>query len=67
MDVERETVIEAGVATAAVGAFVVALMVIGASLGNGLEGMGALAVIAAMVGFVFLMAGVGYWLSGMTD
>ena len=67
MDVERKTVIEAGVATAAVGAFVAALLVIGASLGNGLTGMGAYAVIASMVGFVLLMAFVGYWLSSNYD
>ena len=67
MDVERETVIEAGVATVAVGAFVAALLAIGASLGDGLTGMGAYAVIASMVGFVLLMAVVGYWLSRTTS
>lgn len=63
MDVERETIIEVAVAVAAVGAFVTVLLLIGWSFGNGLNGTGALAVIGSMVGFVILMALVGYWFS----
>ena len=67
MDVERETIIEAGIALVAVGAFVAALLIIGNRFGDGLAGAGALAVVASMVGFVLVMAAVGYWLSGRTS
>lgn len=64
MDLDRETVIEAAVAIVTVGAFIVALAVIGVYFNDGgLSDEGGLALVAAIVAFIFVMTGVGYWLS----
>lgn len=60
MDVERETVVEAAVSIGTVLAFVVVLIIVGSSYGGQqLDSTGALAIIGAIVAFVFVMAGVG--------
>jgi hypothetical protein len=65
MDIERETVVEAGVSFAAVLVFIAAVAVVGTTFGtdNGLSGTGGLAVLGAVVLFVVVMTLVGYWLS----
>lgn len=64
MDVERETLVEAGLSVGAVAVFVVALVVVGLVFGSdGIGGAGALAVVGAIVLFVAVMTGVGYWLA----
>lgn len=65
MDVDRETQIEIVVSVVAVGVFIAAVLAIGASLGNGgFDQQGAFALVGLIVGFIALMTGVGYWLSG---
>ncbi|WP_336001539.1 DUF7472 family protein [Halorientalis halophila] len=65
MNIERETVVEAGVSLAAVLVFIAALVVVGSTFGtNGdLSGTGGLAVIASVGLFIVVMTAVGYWLS----
>lgn len=62
MELEREAVIEAVVSSAAVVAFVALIVAIGVTYPT-LTGPGAFAMIGAIVLFVFVMAGIGYWLS----
>jgi len=66
MDIERETVVEIAVSVAAVALFVAVIVGIGATYGtpSELSDTGALALVGAIVGFVFLMTGIGYFLSG---
>lgn len=66
MDVERETVVEIAASGAAVALFVVVIVAIGTtySAGDDLTSQGALALVGAITGFVFVMALVGYFLSG---
>ena len=63
MGLERKTVLEAVVSTAAVGVSVVLIVSIGVTY-SGLAGQGAFALIGSIVFFVLVMAAVGYWLSG---
>lgn len=64
MELDRETMIEAGVAIVTVGAFIVALVLIGLRFDEGgLSDQGGLALVAAIVAFIFVMTGIGYWLS----
>lgn len=64
MEVDREMMIEIAVAVVAVGAFIIALVLIGIQFNeHGLSDQGGLAIIGAIVAFIFLMTGVGYWLS----
>lgn len=57
---DRETVVEAGISAIAVLLFVAAVVLVGMTYGGDeLSSTGAVAVIAAIVGFVLLMAGVG--------
>ncbi|MFB6083363.1 MAG: hypothetical protein ABEJ94_03865 [Halorientalis sp.] len=65
MDIERETVVEAGVSFAAVLVFVAAVVVVGMIFGTdgSLTGTGGLAVLGAVALFVVVMTLVGYWLS----
>lgn len=66
MEIERETLLEAGISIAAVGLFVFVMMGIGTTFGNStgedLHGTGALALIAAIVAFILVMAVVGLYL-----
>lgn len=63
MDVERETVVEAAVSIGVVLVFLVAIMMIGETFGGqSLDRTGAFAIIAAIVAFVFVMAGIGVFL-----
>jgi hypothetical protein len=65
MDIERETVVEAGVSAAAVALFIVAVLLVGTTFRvNGhLSGTGGLAVLGAMLLFIVVMSGIGYWLA----
>lgn len=64
MQVERETVIETVVSVVGVGLFIGMLVLIGLEFNqNGLTDTGAFAIISAIVLFILLMTGVGYWLS----
>ncbi len=65
MDIERETVVEAGVSFVAVLVFIAAVMGVGMTFGtNGdLSGTGGLAVLGAVGLFIVVMTLVGYWLS----
>lgn len=65
--VERETVVEAGVALVGVVLFYV-IVIGGASVaGSDLGQSGALAVVAGIVVFIVSMAGAGWWLSTQED
>lgn len=66
MDIERETVVEAGVSFGAVLVFVAAVVYVGVTFGtNGnMEPSGGLAILGAIVLFMLVMSGVGYWLAG---
>lgn len=63
MDIERETVVEAGVSVAAVFAFIAAVVAVGLTYRtNGdITGTGGLAILGAMGFFIALMTAVGYW------
>lgn len=63
MDIERDTVVEAGVSVAAVFAFIAAVVVVGTTYRtNGdITGTGGLAILGAIVFFIALMTVVGYW------
>ncbi|WP_132058941.1 DUF7472 family protein [Halorussus amylolyticus] len=64
MNVERETIRDIAVSVGAVGLFVAALAWVGLTYGgNGLTETGAIAVVAAIVLFVFLMTGIGVWMA----
>lgn len=64
MQVERELVIETAVSVLGVGVFIALLVVVGLQFSrDGLTETGGFGVIAAIVVFVLLMTGVGYWLS----
>lgn len=64
MELDRETILEAGVAIVTVGAFIIALVFIGVSFDDrGLSDQGGLALVVAIVAFIFVMTGIGYWLS----
>jgi len=61
---ERETLVEAGVALGAVVLFI-AIVVLGGEISTqGLTEQGAYAVVAGIVAFVVVMAGAGYYLAG---
>lgn len=63
MNVERDTLIEAGVAVLSVLIFI-AIMVAGVSNGgSGLDQTGAYTVVGSIVAFVVVMSILGYWLS----
>ena len=63
MDIERETVVEAGVSLAAAAVFIVAVLVVGMQFrsNGGITGTGGLAVVGTIGFFVFLMAAVGVY------
>lgn len=71
MDVERETLVEAGVSIAVVGVFVLVLMGIGLTYGgeggDQLGDAGAMALIASIAAFVVVMGVVGYLLNRYLD
>ncbi|MFB6119324.1 transporter [Halosegnis sp.] len=62
MDIERETLVEIAVSVAAVGLFIAAVVVVGATDGAGFTSTGALELVAVVFGFVLLMTGVGVFL-----
>jgi len=65
MAIERETLIDVVVSLLAVGGFIVAVLLVGLSYGDGgMSGQGALALVALIVGFIVVMTAAGYWLSG---
>lgn len=67
MDIERETIEEIVVSALAVGPFVAVIVGIGMAFSPGgaeFGDQGALALVGAIVGFVLVMTGVGYFLSG---
>jgi hypothetical protein len=62
--VDKETRREILVGVGSVGLFVAVLLWVGATYGDGgLTQTGALAIVAAIVFFVLLMTGVGYWMA----
>lgn len=65
MNVERETIVEAGISLASVGVFIVAVLAVGTTFRtNGhISGTGGLAILGAIVLFVLVMGAVGYWLA----
>ena len=65
MEIERETMLEIAVSVGAVVVFVALIIGIGVTYGGrGLSSQGGVALLAAMAAFVFLMAGIGYFLAG---
>jgi hypothetical protein len=66
MQIERETVVEIAVSLVTVVVFVAAVVFIGMSYGGPGEFStdGALALVGAIVAFILLMFGVGFFLSG---
>lgn len=60
---ERETLVEAVVSSAAVVLFLIAIVAVGLVYPN-LSGAGPLALIGSIVFFVIVMTAAGYWLSG---
>jgi hypothetical protein len=70
MDVERETLVEAGVSVAVVGLFVLVLIGIGLTYGGeggDLGEAGALALIGSIAAFIVVMGAVGYLLNRRLD
>lgn len=64
MEIERETLVEAGVAAVGVGFFIVVAMLAGSAYGaDGLTSTGALVLVGGVVAFILVMAAFGYWLS----
>lgn len=63
MLMERETAVEAGIALAGVVVFVAIVIAGGEISASGLTQQGAYAVITAIVAFVVVMAGAGFFLS----
>ncbi|SIR50098.1 hypothetical protein SAMN05421858_2527 [Haladaptatus litoreus] len=64
MNIEGETIRDIVVSVVSVGLFIAATVFVGTQYDSGgLTEQGALALVAVMVGFVFLMAGVGFWLA----
>ena len=65
MAIERETLIDVVVSLLAVGGFIVAVLLVGLSYGDGgMSEQGALALVSLIVGFIVVMTAAGYWLSG---
>lgn len=66
MDLEREQLIEIAVSVLWVGLFIAAMVYIGVTYTESgeLTGEGPVMLIALMIGFVVVMTGTGYWLSG---
>ena len=67
MDIDRETVEEIAVSALAVGLFVVVIVGIGTVFSPGgaeFSDQGALVLVGAIAGFVLVMTGIGYFLSG---
>lgn len=65
MEIERETLVEAGVALAGVGLFIVIAVLAGSTFGtDGLSESGALVLVGGMVAFVVVMSALGWWLAG---
>jgi hypothetical protein len=67
MDIDRETVEEIAVSALAVGLFVAVIVGIGMVFspgGSEFSDQGALVLVAAIAGFVVVMTGIGYFLSG---
>ncbi|WP_049969465.1 DUF7472 family protein [Haladaptatus cibarius] len=64
MNIEGETIRDIVVSVVSVGLFIAATVFVGTQYDSGgLTEQGALALVAVMVGFVFLMTGVGLWLA----
>ena len=61
---DRETALEIGVGLIGVGGFILAMLVVGTTYGNGaLSSDGGVAMIVVICGFILLMTGMGYWLT----
>ncbi|PSQ31185.1 hypothetical protein BRD20_01780 [Halobacteriales archaeon SW_8_65_20] len=64
MELDRETVIEAGISAVAVLLFVAALMIVGGANGRqNLTAVGAKSMLAVLFGFILLMTLVGVFLN----
>jgi hypothetical protein len=68
MTIEREAVVEAGISIAAVAVFIVAVVLVGLQFGTSgsaptLTPTGGLGILAAIVFFLIVMTGVGWWLA----
>lgn len=65
MNIERETVVEAGISLVSVAVFIVAVLAVGTTFRtNGhLSGTGGLGILGAIVLFVLVMGAVGFWLA----
>ena len=62
---DQETKLEIGVGALGVGLFILALVLIATQLGDGsLSSQAGIALIGVICGFVVVMTGLGYWLSG---
>ena len=66
MDLARDELIEIAVSVLWVGLFIAAIVLIGITYTESgeLTGQGPLLLIGLIVGFVVVMTGTGYWLSG---
>jgi len=67
MYMERETAVEAGITLVAVAVFVAVVILGGEVSTAGLTESGAYAVVAAIIAFILVMAGAGYYLSTKQD
>lgn len=64
MEIDREMLVQIGVSLVGVGVFIGAIVVIGLFFtDNGLTEQGALGLIGAIILFILVMTGLGYWLS----
>lgn len=65
---DRETALEIGVGVFGVGAFIFSLLLVGTLFGDGaLDEGGGFVLIGLICGFIFLMTGLGHWLSRVRD
>lgn len=68
MEIERELVVETALSVVGVGLFIVLLVLIGARYtDDGLTATGGFALVGAIVAFVLVMTGIGYWLSAREE
>lgn len=65
---ERETALEIGVGVVGVGAFILAMLLVGTTFGDGaLNSEGGMILIGVICGFVLFMSALGYWLSNARE
>jgi hypothetical protein len=65
---DRETKTEIGVGVVGGAVFILALLAVGTQFGDGaISEQGGFVLVGVICGFVLLMTGLGYWLSGQRE